>query len=249
MHSQVLRQHRTRGDKYRSQVATARISCLLLAVDRAQPVRLELTRFLDTQSCALRRGRSVEMGRSSKYPEEFRREAVALYRSSDRSRADVAKSLGISDGSQAARAKADESAEEPCTPHDPVRIHRRLLQPPTPPSPSWTSHTGRNLRCLHCSMDHNNPCSRSRVNSKPCWFRRIDRRVPATGWTAIRECAGLAPNCHSALSSYVFGLVTEPYVRLSQFPWETVVIARTASRASRFAVQTELERGCLVRHD
>jgi transposase len=38
------------------------------------------------------------MGRPSKYPEEFRREAVALYRSSDRSRADVAKSLGISDG-------------------------------------------------------------------------------------------------------------------------------------------------------
>jgi transposase-like protein len=46
------------------------------------------------------------MGRPSKYPEEFRREAVALYRSSDRSRAEVAKSLGISDGSLAAWAKA-----------------------------------------------------------------------------------------------------------------------------------------------
>ena len=45
------------------------------------------------------------MGRPSRYPEEFRREAVELYRSSDRSRAEVAKSLGISDGSLAAWVK------------------------------------------------------------------------------------------------------------------------------------------------
>lgn len=37
------------------------------------------------------------MGRPSKYPEEFRREAVELVRSSGRSMADVARSLGISD--------------------------------------------------------------------------------------------------------------------------------------------------------
>ena len=42
------------------------------------------------------------MGRPSKYPEEFRREAVALRRSSDRPRCQVAKDLGISDGSLAA---------------------------------------------------------------------------------------------------------------------------------------------------
>ena len=53
------------------------------------------------------------MGRPSKYPEEFRREAVALYRSSDRSRAEVARSLGISDGSLAAWAKTIERDEEP----------------------------------------------------------------------------------------------------------------------------------------
>jgi len=50
------------------------------------------------------------MGRPSRYPEEFRREAVELYRSSDRSRAEVARSLGISDGSLAAwvkRARAE----------------------------------------------------------------------------------------------------------------------------------------------
>ena len=41
------------------------------------------------------------MGHPSRYPEEFRREAVELYRSSDRSRAEVARSLGISDGSLA----------------------------------------------------------------------------------------------------------------------------------------------------
>ena len=39
---------------------------------------------------------------TSRYPEEFRREAVELYRSSDRPRCRVAESLGISDGSLAA---------------------------------------------------------------------------------------------------------------------------------------------------
>jgi len=53
------------------------------------------------------------LGRPSKYPEEFRREAVELYRSSDRSRAEVAKSLGISDGSLAAWVKAVEATEVP----------------------------------------------------------------------------------------------------------------------------------------
>ena len=53
------------------------------------------------------------MGRPAKYPEEFRREAVALYRSSDRSRAEVAKSLGISDGALASWVKAAEAAEAP----------------------------------------------------------------------------------------------------------------------------------------
>ena len=53
------------------------------------------------------------MGRPAKYPEEFRREAVELYRSSERSRAEVAKSLGISDGSLAAWVKAVEAAEVP----------------------------------------------------------------------------------------------------------------------------------------
>ncbi len=52
------------------------------------------------------------MGRPSKYPEEFRREAVALRRSSDRPRRQVAKDLGISDNSLAAWEKefpADEA--------------------------------------------------------------------------------------------------------------------------------------------
>ena len=42
------------------------------------------------------------MGRPSKYPEEFRREAVELYRRSDRPRVEIARSLGIYDGSLAA---------------------------------------------------------------------------------------------------------------------------------------------------
>ena len=53
------------------------------------------------------------MGRPSRYPEEFRREAVELYRSSDRPRSEIARSLGISDGSLAAWVKAANDAELP----------------------------------------------------------------------------------------------------------------------------------------
>ena len=53
------------------------------------------------------------MGRPNKYPDEFRREAVELFRSSDRSRSEVAKSLGISDGSLAAWVKQAERDELP----------------------------------------------------------------------------------------------------------------------------------------
>ena len=52
------------------------------------------------------------MGRPSRYPEEFRREAVELYLSSDRPRVEVARSLGISDGSLAAWVKAARSEVE-----------------------------------------------------------------------------------------------------------------------------------------
>ena len=54
-------------------------------------------------------------GRPRKYPEEFRRWAVALYRSSDRFSVEVAKSLGISDSSLAAWFKEIEAAEQPST--------------------------------------------------------------------------------------------------------------------------------------
>jgi transposase len=37
------------------------------------------------------------LGRPSKYPEEFRREAVELVKSSERPRVEIARSLGISD--------------------------------------------------------------------------------------------------------------------------------------------------------
>ena len=52
-------------------------------------------------------------GRPSKYPEEFRREAVELYRSSDRPRCKIAESLGISDGSLAAWVKEADEARQP----------------------------------------------------------------------------------------------------------------------------------------
>jgi putative transposase len=70
--------------------------------------------MLDTRfwSASLWR-KEARVGRPSKYPEEFRREAVALFRSSDRSRVEVARSLGISDGSLASWVKAAEESEQP----------------------------------------------------------------------------------------------------------------------------------------
>jgi transposase len=65
------------------------------------------------------------MGRPSRYPEEFRREAVELYRSSDRSRAEIARSLGISDGSLAAWVKqAREEAESGLDPDERAELER-----------------------------------------------------------------------------------------------------------------------------
>ena len=50
------------------------------------------------------------MGRPSKYPPEFRREAVELVRTSDRSIMEVARSLGITDSTLHNWLKADRDA-------------------------------------------------------------------------------------------------------------------------------------------
>lgn len=50
------------------------------------------------------------MGRPSKYPPEFRAEAVELVRTSDRPRVEVARSLGISDSTLANWVMADREA-------------------------------------------------------------------------------------------------------------------------------------------
>ena len=52
------------------------------------------------------------MGRPSKYPPEFRREAIELVRSSGRSRVEVARSLGISDNTLANWISADRERRE-----------------------------------------------------------------------------------------------------------------------------------------
>jgi transposase len=52
------------------------------------------------------------MGRPSKYPEKFRRDALELVRSSGRSIADVARSLGISDGTLSNWVRAERNASE-----------------------------------------------------------------------------------------------------------------------------------------
>ena len=53
------------------------------------------------------------MGGPSKYPEEFRREAVELFLAGDRPRCKVAESLGIADGSLAAWVKEHEKRTAP----------------------------------------------------------------------------------------------------------------------------------------
>jgi transposase len=52
------------------------------------------------------------LGRSSKYPPEFRREAVELVRTSGRTVIDVARSLGITDSTLHNWLKADREARE-----------------------------------------------------------------------------------------------------------------------------------------
>ena len=52
------------------------------------------------------------LGRPSKYPPAFRREAVELVRSSDRSIIEVARSLGITDSTSHNWLKADREARE-----------------------------------------------------------------------------------------------------------------------------------------
>jgi len=52
------------------------------------------------------------MGRPAKYPVEFRREAVELVRSSQRPVAEVARSLGIAEGTLWNWVKADREASE-----------------------------------------------------------------------------------------------------------------------------------------
>lgn len=51
------------------------------------------------------------MARPSKYPPEFRREAVELVKTSDRPRVEVARSLGISDSTLANWVEADRDAQ------------------------------------------------------------------------------------------------------------------------------------------
>jgi transposase len=52
------------------------------------------------------------LGRPSKYPPEFRREAIELVRSSGRSRVEVARSLGISDNTLANWINAERERRE-----------------------------------------------------------------------------------------------------------------------------------------
>jgi transposase len=51
------------------------------------------------------------VGRRSKYPPEFRREAVELVKSSERPRVEIARSLGISDNTLANWIAADREAQ------------------------------------------------------------------------------------------------------------------------------------------
>ena len=86
------------------------------------------------------------MGHPSRYPEEFRREAVELYRSSDRSRAEVARSLGISDGSLAAWVKQAREAERPGALDVDERVELERLRRGS--AIKWTKSGGRVRRVV-----------------------------------------------------------------------------------------------------
>ena len=60
------------------------------------------------------------MGRPSKYPSEFRREAIELVKTSDRPRVEIAKSLGISDSTLANWMADDRKAQARAS--DPDRL-------------------------------------------------------------------------------------------------------------------------------
>ena len=68
------------------------------------------------------------MGRPSKYPEEFRREAVELFLSGDRPRSKVAESLGIHDGSLPAWVKDHNKQSEPGALDDDERAELKRLR-------------------------------------------------------------------------------------------------------------------------
>lgn len=105
------------------------------------------------------------MGRPSRYPEEYRREAVELYRSSDRSRAEVAKSLGISDGSLAAWVKQARTEVESGSDAD--------------ERPSWSVCVGRTGSCgwTGRSCGRRPPISLGRRTGEPTVRLRVCRPV------------------------------------------------------------------------
>ncbi len=127
------------------------------------------------------------MGRPNKYPEEFRREAVELYRSSDRSRAEVAKSLGIADGSLAAWVKQAErdavSRTEVFTlaakRHDRASTHSRSRRQQRP-----RSRNARKVRQI------TGPPARS-TTCPPSAARRRNRRSESFG---SRRCQAVRPS-------------------------------------------------------
>ena len=91
------------------------------------------------------------MGRPSKYPEEFRREAVELYRSSDRSRVEVAKSSGVSEVEGRLARTPTKTYQHRQVPLPPVLASELLAHldegvAPEPDAPVFHSPTGSELR-------------------------------------------------------------------------------------------------------
>jgi transposase len=65
------------------------------------------------------------LGRPSKYPPEFRREAVELVKTSERPRVEIARSLGISDSTLANWMDADRDAEARAQDPDGLKMTER----------------------------------------------------------------------------------------------------------------------------
>lgn len=127
--------------------------------------------------------KNVEVGRQSLYPEEFRKDAVALYRAADgkRTYAAVAADLGITVARRYGRGFA----------RTPPVTGRRRTAVPAPTGPSRTSSRGCARRMLGCGVRRRNGSSNARFCAGHAGTERIRDHIrrPDHPESELNRCA------------------------------------------------------------